>query len=117
MLEQVQGALHTVAVHLARYPELGPALAARWAAVGGETAELPEEARAAADVLWDALPPLTRSEADLAILCELFDVPVGEALFLWCSASTWRSDVNLSWLLSAASEHDEYRDRVAGIVR
>ncbi len=101
--------------------DLEEAVAARWR-VGGRRAapdappELSAPIRELADTVAKLLPPATHSEAEVDELGALFDAPEGGALFLWCTASTWRRDVHLARLLHHAAA-SSYAGHVDGVAR
>ena len=118
----VQDALATLSNLLRDRAELESAVRTRWAVGDSKRApdaevDLPAGARTAADLLEQALPPLTWSDSNVASLGDLFGTPAGEALLVWCSASAWRRDVRIAPLLAAASSRPSTRDRVAAIAR
>jgi serine/threonine-protein kinase len=115
--EKLLNALASLTETLASSPAAGEALARRWRTGGDDGDGLSKEARAAADLLAEALPPLTRSEAELGALTARFAMPEGEVLFAWCAASTGHRDADLSKLLAVAAKQDALRDRALGAVR
>jgi hypothetical protein len=112
MLPQpVLDALTTLRGALDDRPELADLLGRRFHGdARARGAELDGDLRAAADVLGAELPALTRTDAGLASLAALFDTPIGDPLFTWCSASTRRRDLRLAPLLAAAARAG-YHDR------
>lgn len=109
-------ALSVLAASVATHPDLMDALRARWrpGARRGPDGSLPPEVQASADALLDLLPPLTHSESEVASLGQLFkEEPIGDVLFAWCGASTWRRDAEIAKLLSLASVQKGFRQRVA----
>ena len=118
-----QEALSTLTSAFNERPELVSAVRTRWRggsriAAGEEASELPEQLRAAADLLAEALPAETRAAADVAVLGELFAQPAGDVLFAWCAASTWRRDTHIARLLAIAAHPDGmHRDRVPAVAR
>ena len=119
--DPVQGALNTLTDLFSTRPGLVDAVRAQWRAGSGLDANpgldslVPEDVVAAADELSAAMPALTTTEEHLALLCESFGGPAGETLFSWCKASTWRRDVQMARLLSAAASHDAFREDVPQI--
>jgi serine/threonine-protein kinase len=120
---QVQGALSTLTALLTASPELEGALAQRWRGPGSETVSgrvdgtLPEEARAAAVLVETSLPALMHAEGDAAALGAALAEPGGQALFSWCSASTWRRDIHMARFLATCATRPELRERVPGVAR
>jgi len=118
-----QEALATLTAAFSERSELVDAVRTRWRggsriAAGEQTADLPEDLRAAADLLAEALPAETQSPADIALLGELFAQPAGDVLFAWCAASTWRRDTHVARLLAIAAHPDGmHRDRVVAVAR
>jgi hypothetical protein len=94
--ESVQGALNTLTDLFATRPALVDAVRSRWRAGSradvyeGLDSVVPEDVASASDAFAAAMPALTRSDADVALLGELFATPSGETLLAWCGASTWR---------------------------
>jgi len=117
--EHVQNALATLTEVLSGRPEFHPRLRAHFLRTGaaGGRPELPEGGRAAAELLARELPALTQSADGLADLGALFAAADGEALFAWCAASTWRSEVTLAPLLAAASAEPGLAARAREAVR
>ena len=118
----VLDALSTIGALLGHRPELETAVRARWTVGGSKRttdapAELPDDARAAADLLAQALPPLTWSDSNVVALGDLFGSPAGEALLLWCSSSAWRRDARIAPLLTPASSQASTGDRVDAVAR
>ncbi len=124
---QLLDALSTLAASFAGSPEHTDVVCARWrAAAHGAAAvdagvDLPAELGAAADVLEELLPALTRPEGNVAALGELFHGPAGAVLLAWCATSTWRRDVLLAPLLVIAAARKPsppgLRERIAEIAR
>src|SRR5512140_1752873 len=91
-------ALSTLTTRFAEQPELEDAARARWRAGMRDptiellAAELSPELRAAADLLGAELAELTKSADGVAWLAQ----HIGEVVFSWCSASTWRRDARLA---------------------
>jgi eukaryotic-like serine/threonine-protein kinase len=117
--EDVRGALSTLAAIQAKAPGLAEGVRARFGAHQLRNGDdgLPAGVRAAADALGNVLPALTRSEADVAALAALFAEPAGEVLLTWCTASTWRRDVALARLLTAAAARPRLREGVVAAAR
>jgi serine/threonine-protein kinase len=114
-------ALSTLASALEADPSLEDAVRAHfWGARGNEAPRLAGDARRAADTVARELPLLTQSAEDAAGLASLFAAAEGGPLLIWCGATTWRADVALAPLLSAAVTEDRFagparelaRDRV-----
>lgn len=115
--EQVQDALSTLAPALAGDASVLDAVRARWRAGGrSESGALPDDLRAAADRLAEALPEIT-TNAGSAALSALFEDPRGEVLLAWCEAAVWRRDVRLAPLLAKARSNAAFRDRVTAAAR
>jgi serine/threonine-protein kinase len=120
--DQVRHELSGLAEVIAARPELEEGIAASWRAGGRRTATaeaastLPADVRKLVDGLASSLPPVTRDDAGIATLGELFDGPYARVLFLWCAASTWRRDVRLVQLLEAAAR-SSYREQVSSVAR
>ncbi|MGH7281393.1 MAG: serine/threonine-protein kinase, partial [Polyangiaceae bacterium] len=57
------------------------------------------------------------SNEELELLLPLFAEDVGEILFAWCEASTWRRDAKIAEYLQAATKQDRFKDRVAAVAR
>src|SRR5262245_51499956 len=99
-------------------PELDESVRARWRAPVHDRAQadvevaLPDDLCAAADLLADALPALTRSGDDVPALGRIFGEPGGRVLVSWCSASTWRRDARLAPLLVLAAARPALRERI-----
>src|SRR4051812_46953642 len=95
-----QEALSTLTAAFGERPELVETVRTRWRG-GSRIAfdhanDLPEDVRAAADLLAEALPAETQTPSDIAMLGELFAQPAGDVLFAWCAASTWRRDTHIA---------------------
>ncbi|HEU4405339.1 MAG TPA: serine/threonine-protein kinase [Polyangiaceae bacterium] len=86
-------------------PAPGPALAP------------PEGARAAAERLGEALPPLLRAEGGAASLAPLLRGPGGGVVLAWCEANAARRDVELSGLVAAAAAEPAHRARAVEAAR
>ncbi|MFO0553094.1 MAG: serine/threonine-protein kinase [Polyangiaceae bacterium] len=105
-----------------RSAELEEALRARWREGGRNAEGLPRALREAADLLGSELGPLTADPEHAAELAALFNDPLGEVLFCWCSEGAWRREARLAPLLLSAVSHEAYahaviqtaRDRVVG---
>ncbi len=63
------------------------------------------------------LPAWTALDRSAAERRAIFDRPSGEVIFVWCAASTGRSDAILAPLLAAACEHPEYREQAMDVAR
>jgi tRNA A-37 threonylcarbamoyl transferase component Bud32 len=109
-------ALRTVTAHAARTPGTPEALIVWWCDRSPRS-PLPEDVRAAADVLDRQLPVATRSVQGAADLGALLHSAEGEALFAWCIASVSRTDVRIAPILQAASSSVSYRERLATVAR
>jgi serine/threonine-protein kinase len=118
---EVRDAFARLSSSLGILPELESAVRARWQAGSRDGAarrslaplvSLPDEDRAAADLLGRALPPLTRTESGAAALGEIFRGPTAEVLFSWCIASPWHPDVQLAPLLAIAASVPALQGRV-----
>jgi serine/threonine-protein kinase len=120
---EARDALGVLTASHAANPKLGDALRAHWEKSGrnGSTAQaddLPEHLRAPADQLATALAAVSRSEGgDVTALGEIFTQPEGEVVFLWCEASSWRRDAQLSALLGMAARQSSYRWRIEATAR
>jgi len=117
MPTSVESALAALAPIIAD-AELARAARARWRAgesLRNEPTKLPDALRVAADELAAALPAVTH--ADPSALVTLLDGPHAEILFAWCEASTWRRDVAMEPLLSAAHAKPALRERVVAVAR
>ena len=96
-------ALSTLTMALEGRAELADALRLRLKSNGREGSEgLTETLRSAADLLGSEMPAFTRSEGNPADIAAHFAGGAGEMLLLWCSASTWRHDVEHATLLAIA---------------
>ncbi len=96
-------ALSTLTMALEGRTELADALRLRLKSDGREgSAGLTEKLRAAADLLGSEMPAFTRSAGNPEDIAAHFAEGAGEMLLLWCSASTWRRDVELAQLLTIA---------------
>jgi serine/threonine-protein kinase len=96
-------ALSTLTMALEGRTELADALRLRLKSDGREGSEgLTEKLRAAADLLGSEMPAFTRSAGNPEDIAAHFAEGAGEMLLLWCSASTWRRDVELAQLLTIA---------------
>ena len=119
--DNVQGALNTLTDLFSTRPTLVDAVRAQWRAGSGLDANpgldshVPEDVVAAADELSAAMPALTASEPQLALLCATFAEPTGAALLAWCKASTWRRDVHMARLLEAAAKESALREELPQI--
>jgi hypothetical protein len=113
--DELQNALTTLATALADNPELDEPIRGRWR--GGELPQddLPDELRAAADLLAAELPAVTTADEQGATLGPLFAEHRGEVLLSWCSASAWRPDARMAPLLKVAAAQPELREWVAGV--
>ena len=113
-----QEAFSALSTALVSHPELWDPVRSRWHAKSLPLdVPLPFDLRTAADLLGSTLPKLTHGEGELAALAKLLADPCGEVLFSWCVASTWRRDVRMAKLLSAAVAEDRFRDRVVAAAR
>src|SRR5262245_37588321 len=107
----VLDAFSTLSTCLSSRPDLTEKVASCWPAAGrvgppdAARSDLPTEVRAAADVLARELPKRTRSAGDVAALAALFAEPAGDVLFIWCGASTWRTDAHIVRLLTEAARY------------
>ena len=115
-------AFATLAAARAAHPELDDAVCARWGppeqrAAHVPAGDLPPGTGAAADLLGDALPGMTRSEGDLADLEDLLPEPEGGVLLAWCAANTARTDVRLAQILTSARTRSPLRAAVKVIAR
>jgi tRNA A-37 threonylcarbamoyl transferase component Bud32 len=113
----VQGAFGKLKEALGAQPDLIELLRARWAAGGRTSPELSADIVATLEMFEPELATLTQSTDDSAALGKLFGQDVGELLFAWCSASTWRRDVRLAPVLAAALEHEPFRERALAVAR
>ena len=110
-------ALSTLTMALEGRSELADALRLRLRSDGREGSEgLTETLCAAADLLGSEMPAFTRSEGNPADLLAHFADGAGEMLLLWCSASTWRRDVELAQLLTIAM-HSGFEERARATAR
>jgi len=120
---KAQEALSTLTASIATFPELDEALRVRWRGgvrEGGQfhlAVEITAEQRGAADALSAELPPLTRSDAGVASLAEIFGQPSVTVLLAWCSASAWRRDVRLAPLLAVGAKKPNLVDRISEVAR
>jgi serine/threonine-protein kinase len=118
--EDVQGALSTLAPRIAAEPDLEDAVRARFRP-GAEhdpaRHALPDEVAAAADLLGQALPSLSRSKEAVAALATRFADPAGEVILAWCAGSTWRRDAEIAPLLIAARAKPRLWARIAKAAR
>ncbi len=121
--EQAEVAFSTLAASLVGRPELEEAVRDRWrtrvrGASGTQVElELPEDLRAAADLLATDLPTQTHDAAEVDELGKRFVGETGPLLLLWCYATTWRRDTELAKLLSIAGKQPGYEERVTAIAR
>ena len=121
--EQAEVAFSTLAASLVGRPELEEAVRDRWRTrVRGTSGtqvelELPEDLRAAADLLAADLPTQTHDAAEVDELGKRFAGETGPLLLLWCYATTWRRDTELAKLLSIAGKQPGYEERVTAIAR
>ena len=115
---QAEEAFSTLVTSLAGAPELEEAVRDRWrtrirgSAGAQQEAALPDELRAAADVLATELPLQTHTTEDVKVLGERFATSTGPLLLLWCYASTWRKDTALAGLLAIAAKQAGFEERV-----
>jgi eukaryotic-like serine/threonine-protein kinase len=118
---QAEDALATLASALVGRPELEEAVRDRWrtrvrgSATTQLDAALPEPERAAADLLAQELPAQSRTSEGVAALGQRFATDSGGLLLLWCYASTWRRDTELSPLLVLAAARPGFEERVKTI--
>lgn len=118
---QAEQAFSTLAAALVGQPELEEAVRDRWrirlrVSAGSQPDRvLPPALGAAADSLARELPPLTHTDEGVSALAERFASPSGALLLLWCYASTWRKDIELSALLGKARAIPGYEERVAAV--
>ena len=113
--DDLLGALSTLA---SAPPELEGAVRDRFrAGARGAGAALPDEIRAAADLLARELPARTCSKDDRAALGALVGDRSGEVIVGWCAASTWRRDTRMTELLTAARARPRLRDKVLEAAR
>ncbi|NUP12061.1 MAG: serine/threonine protein kinase [Polyangiaceae bacterium] len=106
--QKVRDALSGLTQAFADNPDVEPAVVARWRAGSrraGATshADVSEDVRRLADTLSTELPAFTHHEAGSVALGEVLGGADARALFAWCSASTWRRDINLAPVLEAAA--------------
>lgn len=117
---RAQDALAKVVAAFAAHPDVEPAVCDRWRAgrAGERALGLPDDLAAAADVLGDALPELTRTVEGAAALGALFSHEASDVLLAWCSASAWRRDTQLASLLEIGMRSGaRSRDRAVLAVR
>ncbi|HEY3253811.1 MAG TPA: hypothetical protein VGJ91_07680, partial [Polyangiaceae bacterium] len=118
---QAEEAFSTLASSLAGQPELEEAVRDRWrirlrgSAAAQHDRVLPDALRSAADLLAHELPLQTHTPGDVAALGERFATASGPLLLLWCYASTWRKDVELTKLLAIARAVPGFEERVAAV--
>ena len=109
-------ALNRLAAGVADHPGLFDALRTHWqpGARPGDDVTMAPDVKAAANTLSELLPPMTRTDAGVAALGEVFkEDAAGEVLLAWCAASTWRRDAVISKLLSLAAAQKHFRQRAA----
>jgi hypothetical protein len=80
-------------------------------------AQLGTEQSAAATVVQQSLPGLTRSNNGSTSLASTFDDARGAVVFAWCKANVERSDVRIAKLLLAASKVKRYAEDVVDVAR
>ncbi|MDC0744206.1 serine/threonine-protein kinase [Polyangium mundeleinium] len=117
--EDIQIALSTLTRLHATNPELEEAVRAHFRAGGESEADrrvLPQDARAAAQLLRRELPELARSAEELAALAALYGEPAGEVLLAFSAASAFRRDVRMAPILVALAE-TLGRDRIVEAAR
>ena len=110
--EKVQGALASLATLLASTPDAHGALVTRWRTGGRDDDGLSKDARAAADVLSEALPPLTREDAGRNALIEVFGGADKDVLVAWCLGSSGHRDAELAKLFAAGLRDESIAERV-----
>lgn len=81
------------------------------------TSILDQKERAAADLLENNLPGLTRSKNGSASLCELCNTQLGETILAWCASSVERADVKIAPLLTAALRSKNWSQQAEAIAR
>ncbi len=116
--DTVSQALAALASIATEPSDLQDAVCARWRdGARKQGSALDPELRAAVDLLGNVLPAASRADDDVQALGAHFATPSGEALLLWCGASTGRRDVELAKLLPIAAKRPRLRGRVAEVAR
>lgn len=114
---EVQSALEAL-VAITTDADLREAARERWRSAAGaksDAEKLSAAQRKAADDLAAALPKLTQTEP--AALTALLDGALGEVVFAWCAASTWRRDTSMASFLAAAAALPAFRERATDVAR
>lgn len=75
------------------------------------------EQSAAADILQQSLPGLTRSNNGSASLLGTFEDARGAVVFAWCKASVERNDVRIAPILSASRKVAAYAEETIKVAR
>ncbi len=120
---QILDAFSLLAERLADRPDLEEATRWRWRSPTHLPAHVPAERKlaedlcAAADLIGDSLPALTRTEEEVAALGALFNEPAAATLVAWCAASVWRRDVRLAGLLAIGAARPALREPIARVAR
>ena len=117
---QADDALAVLMQALTQQPELEEHVHERWRSRGKADGDahgsaLSSEVLAAADALGKALLELAQPGQDLSSLSKPFAEPTAPVLLLWCYASTWRRDIELTPILAVAAKQTELRERVAAV--
>ncbi|HVY30309.1 MAG TPA: serine/threonine-protein kinase [Polyangiaceae bacterium] len=69
----------------------------------------------AADEVAKAMLELAQPAQDIGSLSKQFGEPSAPVILLWCYASTWRREIELSRILTLAAKRDDLRERVAAV--
>lgn len=116
---EADDALAVLMQALTEQPELEGPVHERWRSRSGRTqsvaSDLSPELTKAADTLNAALLALAKPGQDVAPLAQGFRESAAPVLLLWCYASTWHRDIELSPILVLAAKQPELRERVAAV--
>ena len=120
---QILDAFSLLADAISARPGAEEGVRARWlssthAPLGGAAEhKLEEDICAAADLIGDTLPALTRTDEGVKALGALFAEPASGVLVAWCAASVWRRDARLAGLLAMGAGRPRLREAIARVAR
>lgn len=103
---------------LTEQPELEENVHERWRTRGQPQAgssPLDSEVAKAADEVAKAMLELAQPAQDIGSLSKQFGEPSAPVILLWCYASTWRREIELSRILTLAAKRDDLRERAAAV--
>ncbi|MGF1465474.1 MAG: protein kinase [Sandaracinaceae bacterium] len=118
MHEPLEDALGRLSSALADEPAVATTLFSRWrTGVRPADGDLGPELWPAADVVDAALPAWSRAAVGRSEVGDTFERPSGEVIFIWCAASTSRTDARMAAILKTARDHPEYAEQALIVAR